>query len=301
VKKIVIFVLVLVMTTGFAIAQDIGFSTAPKDSGSGPGSSGTAKGGSGISVGVEAGLIDFQPVYEELTNVYIKPMLSYDGYLSETLALNAELGFPFWIDPEFWLGVDLDLMLTLNMGNLSVIAGNALAIPVKPYVLENSWYHYDFTYSPMFGDIIEAHDTLFPGIKYNLSSGIGTLYFQASLPIRIIPDPFDYAGMNFSLGLNGNNGFRFWIREDNNLKPRVEFFRGLDLFASYNAGSLYGELYVEIPTYEGGMGSAGVGITPKVEFRFANGLKFYVELPIWGIGSERDTYFGLTVGAKMSF
>jgi len=305
-KRIAIFVLVFVMVAGFAIADNIGFSTAPKDSGSGSSdsasaSSGAAK-GSTISVGVEAGLIDFDPVWDFLTNVYIMPTLSYDGYLSEAVAINAELGFPFWLDPEFWLGADLDLSLTFNMGNLSVIVGNALAIPIKPYELDFN-HDYHFTYSPMFSDIQETQDMLLPGIKYNLSSGIGTFYFKADFPIRIMPDPFDYVGMNFSLGLNGNNGFGFWIREENSYSPGpgLEFFQWLDLFASFNTGSFYGELYVGIPTYDGGMDKVGVRLTPKVEARFANGLKFYLEVPMLGIGAKKETRYGLTIGTKMSF
>jgi len=306
-KRIAIFVLVFVMAAGFAIADNIGFSTAPEGSGSYDssdyGSSGGAK-GTGISVGAEAGWIKFQDLGDGFTHLYIMPTLSYDGYLGEALALNAGLGVPFGIEPDFWLGVDFDLMLTYNFGNLSISAENALAIPMIPYEWERPYYGWDkdfYTYSPMFGPLNVAKDNMYPGIKYNLFSGIGTFYFKAVFPVRIIPDPFSNIGMNFSLGLNGKNGFRFWISETNSLIPKPNFFRALNLFASYNAGSFYGELYVVIPTYEGGMDSTGVEITPKVEFRYANGFRFYVELPLWGIGSQGDTYFGLTVGAKMSF
>jgi len=299
-KKIVIFVFVLVMTTGLVIAQNSGF-----------------------SVGGEVGVINFKDPDKEdiIDNLYLMPTLSYEGFLmGEALEFNADLGVPFWINPALWLGIDLDLKLTYNMGNLSIIAENYLTIPVlkdeDTYVYPSS---YRYPYSPLFSKgnhfglgffnprntYSKAYDFLSPGVKYDLFFNTGTLYLQADLPLRFMPEAFDYVYLNLSAGWKGENGFGINIKEYNLLRrpgDEIKFFQRLDLTASYETDTFSGELDIGVPLWEDAMRYEAVTIIPKVEFRFENGLKVYGNIPIYHIGAEyRDMMFGLAVGVKKSF
>lgn len=295
-KKIVVFIIVLVMTTGFVIAQDSGF-----------------------SFGAEIGVTDFQEPYyrDELINdIYIMPTLSYKGFMTDALEINAELGVPFWILPDLWLGIDLDLKLTYNMGNLSIIAENFLKIPVikdarNPHSpLFSKGNHFstfsDFFYPSNRGS--ETYDFLSPGVKYDLFFNTGTLYLQADLPFLFIPDAFKYAYLNLSAGWKSENGFGLKIKEYNVLKQpsdEIKFFQRLDLTASYETDTFSGELDIGVPfwdynSYTKAMEVYGVTIIPKVEFRLANDFKVYGNLPIYRLGSDNDMMFGLAIGVKRS-
>jgi hypothetical protein len=297
-KKIAVFIIVLVMATGSAIAQDSGF-----------------------SVGAEAGVINFKNSDDMIDSIidttYVMPTLSYDGLMmDEALEISAELGVPFWIKPELWLGVDLDLKLTYDMGNLSIIGENMLAIPI----IKDDGHYYSsdnvYPHSPLFSrgnhffisefffpksDVTKITDCLSPGIKYNLFFYTGTIYLQADLPIKVMPDAFDYVGFNFSFGWKGENGFGIKVKEYNYIKPDFEFLQRLDLTASYETDTFYGELDVGVPLWDYGMDNTGVTIIPKVEFKSENGFKFYINLPVYRLGSDDDIMFGLAVGIKKSF
>jgi hypothetical protein len=297
-KKIAIFVFVLIMTAGFVMAQDSGF-----------------------SVGAEAGIIYFpddNDSLELLDLLYTMPTLSYKGFLmNDALELSAELGVPFWIKPELWLGVDFGLNLEYKLGPLSLLVENQLSIPVMK---NEDVYPSVYPYSPLLNKgghflarsfffwprstISETYDILSPGVKYSLLFNTGDIYLQADLPIRFMPDAFDYAGFNLSLGWKGENGFGIKIKEYNYLKrPGSEdkFFQRVDLAASYDTGSFYGELEVGVPMWENAMDSLGVTIIPKVEFGNANGFKVYGNIPIYRLGSNSDLTFGVAIGVKKSF
>jgi len=250
----------------------------------------------GFSADAEYGVLSFQsePIEDYM---YLMPSVSYDGMISEALEFKATMGFPFWYKPEPWLGIDLDLALKYNSEPWSFILNNRLGIPVVK-VYGNQ------TYSPIFGFIIdETNDTFIPKIRYTWGFNSGSLYFQANLPIRIMPDAFKYIAMHFGLGWKGDNGFGLNIWESNYLRPDAEFFQYIVFEASYEADSFYGEIGVGIPTYEDGIKYNGIEVTPAVEFRFANGFTAYAELPIWNIGSDYDdeVYYGLFIGVKKGF
>jgi len=252
---------------------------------------------SGFSVGAEFGVTTFNPTHSELVdNMYLMPMLTYkNSLMGDSLELEANLGVPFSFSPEFSLGMDLGLDLTYNKGSFSFILKNKLALPM----IKNGWN----VYSPMFGTWYgEARDTFIPEVKYNFSFNTGAFYLQANLPIGIIPDAFEYIGMHFCLGWKGENGLGLEIWEVNFPKPDAKFFQAIELQISYNTDSFYGELSVEIPTYEDGIERSGVEVTPAVELKFANGFKAYASLPIRHIGSDRyEVNNGLSIGVKKSF
>jgi len=304
-KKVAVFVIFLVLATGFAIAQDYGF-----------------------TVGGELGVINGRDGYDNTFNWYVMPTLAYDTFLmDEALELYAELGVPFGGFPAevSYLGIDLDFELAYNIGSLplSVILGNQLSIPVKPgdYEGDNhkggTWYpgspllnnkYYIFNTGYFHSD---PEDWLSPGAKYSFVFNPGTLSLQADLPLRIAPDAFDSVGLNISVGWQMANGLGFKFKEWNSFNPNVRFFQQIDLAASYALGSLYGELDVSLPLWKHGFKQAGLAITPKFEYIFKNGLKFYSTIPLRYVGAdkreknngEKEPWYdvGLTAGIRKSF
>jgi len=248
----------------------------------------------GFAVGAELGVTNLQA--EEIGyNFYIMPELNYKGFfMGDALEFDANLGVPFSLSPEFRLGLDFDIELTYDIGPLSLIGKNMLAIPM----IKNDWS----LYSPMFGTWYnETRDNFIPKVKYSFFFNAGTLFLQANLPIRIVPDAFEYIGMHFSLGWKGENGLSLQVWECNYPKPYAEFFQDIELIASYESALFYGEVDIDIPTYEDGIEYSGIEVNLEFEFKFANGFKAYASLPIRNLGSlHYDINYGLSVGLKKS-
>ena len=269
-KKIVILIVTLVMTAGFVTAQDSGF-----------------------SVGAEAGFRDLKN--KTMESMYIMPNINFNkSLLDNALDVNLMLGVPFGIKSSFWLATDFDITLAYNLGPLSFIVQNELSIPIKENKNKN-------VFSSIFWWIGKTYDDLTPGIEYAVNLDAGSFYFKADLPLEIRPDAFDWIGMYFSISWIGKNGFGIKIRERNNIKPEIKFFRWVDLNASYDNGIVYVDLDVEIPLFNKGIESTGIRITPEIGFAFTNSFKGYVNLPMLRIGSDYDVIFGAVVGIKKSF
>ena len=329
-KKFLVLFLALSVLGGAAFAQDLG-----------------------LTAGVEFGMMELNGDGDTIDSGYVRPSIAYENNeLVDNLDLFLEIGVPFWIKPEFWLGIDLNLDLGYNLaiGDAGKLRIGVQALAWIPGVE-------DFGFSPELephkgpagpvvpslgglGDLLDILAGLgglglddddfdidvpaaggggamsgpdfqmwvIPGVRYTQDLGSMAVFGEVNLPLWLItPDGMDaleVIGLNLILGASMDNGFGGEIEITNfisNAADEAKFFQYVTLTPYYEAGPLYAELEVGIPTFEDGMKSAGLFLQPEVRYMVMDNLQVYAGLPISGIASDNDMILGLYLGAKFKF
>ena len=288
-KKILLVFAALVLAVGFVMAED--------------------DEGLGLTVGLEYGIKDLKE--DQGDSMYLRPMFAYsNSTLVEDLDLYAEVGVPFWGKPDFWLGIDLDIVAEYSRSisdatTLGFIVESQTIIPAKDPINRSSLgsSYFDISYTDVTSGVI-------PGIKLTQKLGIGSVFLRVDIPIWYAYSDLDNPiGLDFSAGIDTDIGFGLTIKDLNALKVPDSydgtsgFAKYLEITPSFTFDPIYVEVYFGIPLFTDGIKSWGVWIEPWVEVSIpaVKGLTAYASVPITNAGSDDDLNVRLKLGAKYSF
>lgn len=292
-KKFLVFFLALSLLGGFAFANDLG-----------------------LTAGLDFGINELNNDANDsaMDTAFIRPTVVYENSFGD-VDLYAELGIPFWVNPEFWLGIELKLEGAYNLaltseGTLSFILGSEIFISavydedkfVFPTPTRRSMRYIAGLYTA--DDVVEAW--VMPGVKYTHALSDFSIFGQVNVPLLLASciDALDYVGLDFILGFNMTNGFGLEVEIANWLQTPMEetdMFHHVWITPSFETGPIYAELEVGIPTYEDGIKFEGVTIIPEFRYMIMDNFQAYLNLPIQGIASDNDVVIGLGLGARFSF
>jgi len=264
--------------------------------------------GLGLTVGLEFGIDDFE---EAANSAYIRPALRYDtnALLDGALGLSAEIGVPFWGNPDFWMGVDLSLrgMYRLHLtpeGTMSfflqsqtafiAVDGDGRGVPFP-----SLWW----TGGIPLRDITSV---LTPGIRYTHSLGGLSVFAQIDSTFLLFSGGdrnfFDWADIEFSIGMRTRTGFAIefeiehWIRH-----PRTgnhELFYYLTITPSYRIGPFFAEVDIGIPIADF---DEGLRIIPEARYQIMDNFQVFANLTFEGVGSDGGVTTGMGLGVSFSF
>ena len=283
-KKLFFLFVVLILTGSFAMADDVG-----------------------LTVGFEISFLDFNDTW---TQRYMMPSVAYEkALLDESLELSAGLGIPMCVNPNVWLGFDLDLKAAYNLklgsaSTLSFILGNKNFFPA---VAKNDNYQ---AYSTIFEErLADITGKIIPGIGFKQGIGdAGSLFLQADIPLiyNAVPGVDLAVGLDFALGFKSSIGLGFQGTVYNlfsNGYGESSYFEYVELIPCYESEIIYAEILFGLPTYKNGFDLEGLKIRPEVQIKIppAKSLMVFLALPIFGIGSDNGVGVGMTVGVKYSF
>ena len=295
-KKFLVVFLALSLVGGAAFAQDFN-----------------------LTAGLEAGLLslDFDNLDDAMDTFYLRPSISFEiDSLLGGLELFAEAAVPLGFNDygdNFWAGLDLTFNATYNLGitadgTLSFILESQTFVPVTDYA---AWVGI----SPMFwGFDFEPESYLTTGIRYTHELPVMSIFGQVDVPFLLFSgyegiDPFDWVGLDFTLGLNMDMGFGIEVFIENSLRGSMfgsgetSFFDWLTITPYFENGPLYAEVAVVIPTMDDGMDFFGVSFIPEVRFQIIDALQAYLFVSINHVFSNWfDTQlYGIGTGVRFSF
>ena len=292
-KKLSLLFLVIFLTGTIAMSEDLG-----------------------LTAGLEMGFLDLlgDDVDE---NIYIMPSIAYENdELVPGLELYAALGIPFWFVSDFALGFDLDLRVAYNLeiGSASTFGFFLHSENFIPAAKDKQ-----HPYSPLLEDATNKFTSwLTPGVSFVQSMDFGDLYAELGVPMYLAPDPFDYTGLDltlgadFSMGLGAGVTIENWIRTQDR-KNDYSFFDIITLFCSYETGPFWAGLDFAIPAYKNGIKLEGMTISPELRYMVLDNLQIYLGADIGNIGGKKvvadgddegnsgDISLGLFFGARFSF
>jgi hypothetical protein len=254
----------------------------------------------GMTAGAEFGITDLD---EAGDTAYLRPFFIYENdTLVDGLELYAEIGVPFWINPEFWMGVDLTLKGTYHLNLSALPPAGTLSIILES---QTAMIAVDDTWA---GALIDSASVLVPGIRYTHELDNLSLYGQIDVPFLLFSgtdgvDPFDFVGLDFTLGFFTDFGFGLELTIENWItwEDESSFFDYVYVTPFYEAGPLYAEVSFAIPTFEDGFKTDGLSITPEVQYLIMDNLQAFLNFTISGIGSDDGTGFGMGLGVMFSF
>ncbi|MCL2765441.1 MAG: hypothetical protein FWD40_09220 [Treponema sp.] len=284
-KKFLVFLWVLVMITGLAAAEGIGF-----------------------TAGLEAVIYDInKPNEKEDAEPYIQANIIYENaFIDEALDLYVELAYAIGLTKDEYDDKNpqelyFDIMAGYNIG-----LGDSSILTV---ILENE------NFMLLSQDEDNAAGILRPGVRFNQSLDAGDIYIQADVPFAYMYFGLDsFMGLDitagweseFGLGLSVTGHMLFsdvWGDDSNG-------FTGLSLAASYETGPFYMELLATIPVkeevaytyFDSTMMSLieGISITPLFKFTVMPGLKIYASCRFDQINVE-GVDMGISPGIGITF
>ncbi|MCL2441645.1 MAG: hypothetical protein FWD14_07875 [Treponema sp.] len=283
---------------------------------------GTVSAVEGLYAGAELSIADFT-ADEVIDGMIIRPYVGYETSLDMGLDLRAELGLPITMwkwddDSETALGLDALLGGTFNLelSDASKLAFSLDTLILFPFDEEKPMTTTKDLGFGLFAGWMAATDFqmyMSVGARFTQTLDFGDLYFGVDMPFILVDaaeygdDAFDTAMLNFTVGVDNiadsiGAGLTLynWIGDDTFID---DFVISMDIFGTFTSGPLFASLTVGIPLIEDGIDFFGISITPRVEYALDMGLKFYVELPIFGIAADYDDSIGvgLLFGAKFSF
>jgi hypothetical protein len=259
VKKFFVLLCVLVLVAGFAVAEDIG-----------------------ITVGVEFYNENINKADGEPMASYIMPYIGYDtslldgalafhtGVENYNINLDRESGsdggyFPQDFDFNIWLQYRLSLN---SASTLRFYLRDDNNVDISPV-------HNGTTYTTTSG-------TLTPGIQFNQSTDIGSLYARFRAPIDYLADD-TVVRLQSRLGWNSTFGLGLWAEVRSRLTQEFDFYQSLRLNANYAKDDYELNLFTIIPKEV----SDGITINPTVDFYFENStLEF--DFVFDGVASDGD-------------
>jgi len=201
-KKCFIFLCVLVLLAGIAVAEDIG-----------------------LTVGVDFSVDNVTNANDGKMGPILMPSIAYDThFLDDALNFTTELDYYFDLTPDFkdlaqYLDLDLTLGYTLNLGRASTL------------LLEADNLFEGFKISPRSDDIT---GTFTPSIKFTQNTDIGGTYVKVSTPICYIGGKGIL--LRSRLGWDSTFGLGIWAQLDSSLDPS-KLYQGLRANVSYGADS----------------------------------------------------------------
>ena len=264
--------------------------------------------GLGLTVGAEFGIDDFG---DASNSAYLRPLLRYDNNarFNGALGISAEIGVPFWSNPEPWMGVDLSLrgMYRFNPtpeGTLGFFLQSQTAfIGVDGGGRGASFPRFGWTGGRPLRDITSV---LTPGFRYTHALGNISVFAQVDSAFLLFAGGdrnfFDWADIEFTLGMRTRTGFAIefeiehWIRH-----PRTgnaELFYYLTITSSYRTGPIFAEIDIGIPLDDF---DDGLRITPEVRYQILDNLQVFTNLTFDGVGGGDDTRVGMGFGVMFSF
>lgn len=298
-KKFPVFFLVLALSAGFAVAEDIG-----------------------LTAGLEFGITDVnKPNEAEDMYPYLEGSVEYENsFLDETLDIYASLTYDIGFTQEINAdgeevnpnGLSLDFKIGYNMG---LGAASTLS-----FMLGNENY---IEFAPSTEDRVLG--IIKPGVKFNQNmEDNGDFYAQVDVPVVYLyygqEKEHTFAGLDitlgwtsaFGLGLEAAGHILFSPSDDMGGGETLNGFTGISFIASYENGPVYAEIATAIPIKNLDTGSphsyfdtsagSGVAITPMFSYTFDFGLTVYVNCTFDGIG-VKDNDMGITpaIGITYSF
>jgi len=283
-KRLLLLFLALSLLGGLAFAQDLG-----------------------LTVGLEFGIDDFK---ETADTAYLRPLLIYENdTLVDNLELYAEIGVPFWFNPELWVGVDLNLIGSYNLG---LAPASTLTFELES---QNFFPAADDAQSPKFWWAGEGKDqfisVLVPRIIYTHDLNDFSLYGLAELQMLISKadfwgnsfDPLDYIVLDTKVGFEAEAGYALELQVSHALKDfdgSTVSFSWMGIQPSYTSGPLHLEVYFGFPPRD--IKEKGINIHPRAEYNIMDNLLAYFTLFINSVGAENDDVsYGILLGAKYSF
>jgi len=290
-KRFLMLFLVVVLTAGFAAAQEIG-----------------------LSASLEFGITGVnKPNDAENVYPYLWADVAYEkAFLDEALDIYAELAYDFTFIKQdinedgkkvFPQNLYLDFMVGYNFS-----LGGASTLSV---MLENEDY---FVLSPPGRDNIVG--IIKPGIKFNQKMGnIGDLYIQTDVPIAYLYYGADYffSGLDVTVGWTSAFGLGVELGGHVLFSPGDKNgFTGISMTASYENGPFYAEIAAAFPvknlndgalySYFDVLAAPGIAITPLFSYNFTDALSAYVSCTLDGIGiTGSDMGVSLAIGVTYSF
>jgi len=283
-KKLLVLFFAVFLTAGMAVAQE-----------------------SSILAGAEVGIRNLETAEDTM---FIRPMIAYERTDSLSgLDLYAELGFPFWTNPEFWLGLDLNLRaaFTWEVGFrsfMTLFVENWTYIPL----ISDGDIIFSTLSSPMqpsnnsFGMSYRTSSYTSVGIQYAYSLNNERIYASVEMPFNMIEegkDFFDIALLNFTFGMETARGLGGGLTLYNYIKNgegSTDFFYALDLFGSFRRGPLFLGITLGFAMDNDQRNMEGITLVPEMQLNIGSALIIYGSLPITGIGSDDNTNFGLAIG-----
>ncbi|MCL2231338.1 MAG: hypothetical protein FWC01_09610 [Treponema sp.] len=260
--------------------------------------------GIGLYLGAELTIGDFEYIDDTML---IRPYVGFEKSF-DAVDLYTELGVNIPVYEDAGIGIDFNLGAAYN---LSIGDASTLTFGL------GTWLFAPFDEEKGMATEYGPYGTSFAGFSYsglslhlNISAmftqtlDFGDLYFGIDVPFILVGDeidPFDVAELNITAGIETEIGLGAgltlynWIGSGNG-----DFVQNLEIFVTYATGSLGCGVTFGIPLYEYGFDIEGLTITPEIEYEFDFGLSLYLELPIYGLGTDTTT-IGLTFGAKFSF
>jgi len=268
VKKFFVFLCVLILSVGIAVADDIG-----------------------LTAGLEFGIGNVNKADDGDWEPYLMPYISYDkSFFDDALDFSIGLDYTFGFTPDFkdpsqTLGVDISVNYSLSLGSASTLS----------FYLAN---RNDVTISPKSDDNITG--TLTPGVKFSQEMGIGSLYARVRAPIDYKQEDKDAdmaVGLKSRLGWDSTFGLGIWAQLNSDIAPTFDFYQGVDANVSYGTDLFSFDVTASI----GKELSAGISIEPYFEYYFGS-FTFYIDCAFDGIAANSG---GVTIspciGVTFSF
>jgi hypothetical protein len=259
----------------------------------------------GLSVGGELAIVDFDDAGEWM---FIRPMVIYEKSF-DALDIYVEGGAPFWVNPEFWLGLDVNAKVTYNLdvglGKLALSAESWSFLPVIEDFMISTVSQVPVSWFGVFGGSYKFSTYLGLEAQYTHGFDFGDFYGRVETPFVVIENGasfFDWAMLNLTAGVEANSGFGGGMTIFNVLRnygDGSDFFYAVGLFGSYRSGPLFAGIDIVIPVND--MDFYGVTFVPKIEYKLDSSFTIYGSLPISGIGSDNDVILGLIAGVKYRF
>jgi len=244
--------------------------------------------GTGFSVGMEAGIWNFNKAYGSSMEPYLMPVLIYDNsLLNGALDVYAELDYTFGLKritnandkKVFPQSLYFDFLLGYNLGFSSV---STLSI-----IVENEFD--ELILSPRDSGSNNITGIFTPAVKYNHVLDFGDIYFMLGSPITYIQEEKSaktIVGLDFTLGWYGNFGLGAEAKALMQFLPAKKAegagYRGLEALVYYEFEPFYVEVLAELSS---DIKKGGITITPEFEYSF-NNVTLYTKCELMGIGIE---------------
>jgi hypothetical protein len=295
VKKFFVLLCVLVLVTGFVVADDIG-----------------------LTVAADFSIDNLTKANDDGMGPYLTPSIEYNTSFGDT-SFSARLGYNFDMYPDFKdLVQDADLSLTLGH-TLSLGSASTLLLELK-----NDFNGFMVSPKADEGDY-GVSGSLSPRVRFTQTTDAGKIYAQVVAPIGYLDD--EGILLRSRLGWTSTFGLALYAQLDSSLNP-MEMYQGWRAFASYTADSFFFdaivrgwedqsaglqigadfEYYLEDATFRVGGVFTGVttdgmkiDITPGFDYSLG-AIDFYVECGLGDITKKTgDMTINPAVGVSFSF